>query len=213
MKKAFTTIKAAMLGRPRQIAGRRPVVLFLILVAAVFACALDGSAARLILKEALAEGGSGEDQAAALSRLQKIEKGLEEVRHWGGMVAAMNPSLTSGEAEEIGSAVLKYSSQYGLSPRLIVAVIMVESSGRVFAVSPKGAEGLMQVMPFWKNELGIEGTLFDIDTNIRAGAHILAQYTKRYGFEEGIARYYRGTLPVSGDAYIGKVQKAMQSIS
>ena len=129
------------------------------------------------------------------------------------MVAAVNPSLTSFEVNEIGRAVLRYSSQYELPPRLLVAIIMVESNGRVFAVSPKGAEGLMQVMPFWKSELGIEGTLFDIDNNIRAGAHILAEYIRERGFENGIARYYRGNLPVSGQAYIGKVQKAMQSIS
>ncbi|MBW7956941.1 MAG: transglycosylase SLT domain-containing protein [Deltaproteobacteria bacterium] len=158
-----------------------------------------------MIKETLSKKTSGED-IEAQSRLD------EEMRYWGGLVAAMNPSLTSSEADEIGRAVLKYSGEYGLSPRLIVAVIMVESSGRVSAVSPKGAKGLMQVMPFWKKELGIEGTLFDIDTNIGAGAHILAQYINRYGFEEGIARYYRGSLPVSGDAYIGKVQKAMESI-
>ena len=190
--------------------GRSVAVLLLIIIAAVFA--LPGSAARLaMIKETLMKSVSGED-IAELGR-REIEKSLEARRHWGSMVAAVNPSLTSFEVNEIGRAVLRYSSQYELPPQLLVAIIMVESNGRVFAVSPKGAEGLMQVMPFWKSELGIEGTLFDIDNNIRAGAHILAEYIRERGFENGIARYYRGNLPVSGQAYIGKVQKAMQSIS
>ncbi len=199
-------LKAAALGRPRHIPrGRRVAVLLFVLVAAVFAYALEGSAARLMIKEALTDDASVVE-TAALNR-----QNMEEI-YWASVIGAINPSLTSTEADDIGRAVLKYSGEYGLSPRLIVAVIKVESSGRVSAVSPKGAEGLMQVMPFWKKELGIEGTLFDIDTNIGAGSHILAHYINRYGFEEGIARYYRGTLPVSGDAYIGKVQKAMESI-
>lgn len=185
-------------------------VLLLIVTVAVFA--LPGSGDRLAkIKETVLKSGSGED-IVELGR-REIEKSLEARRYWGSLIAAINPSLTSFEVNEIGRAVLKYSSQYELPPRLIVAIIMVESNGRVFAVSPKGAEGLMQVMPFWKKELGIEGTLFDIDTNIRAGAHILAEYIRERGFEDGIARYYRGNLPVSGEAYIGKVQKAMQSIS
>jgi soluble lytic murein transglycosylase-like protein len=68
----------------------------------------------------------------------------------------------------------------------------------------------MQVMPFWKKELGIEGTLFDIDNNIKAGTHILAEYIKEHGYKEGIARYYRGTLSIDGQDYYGKVHKAMQ---
>lgn len=190
---------------------RRPgAVLLLILIAAVFA--LPGSVRSLTsIKNTVMGVVSGED-IVDLGR-REIEKSLEARRYWGGMVAAINPSLTSFEVNEIGRAIVRYSSQYELPPRLIVAIIMVESSGRVFAVSPKGAKGLMQVMPFWKNELGIEGTLFDIDNNIRAGTHILAENIRERGFEEGIALYYRGNLPVSGAGYLGKVQKAMLAIS
>lgn len=189
---------------------RQGAVLLLILIAALFA--LPGSGRSLAaIKNTVMSVVSGED-IAELGR-REIEKSLEARRFWGGMVAAINPSLTSFEVNEIGRAIVRYSSQYELPPRLIVAIIMVESSGRVFAVSPKGAQGLMQVMPFWKNELGIDGTLFDIDNNIRAGAHILAENIRERGFEDGIALYYRGNLPVSGAAYLGKVQKAMQAIS
>ncbi len=142
---------------------------------------------------------------------REVAKLMTERLFWGSQVASYNPSLTASQIHEIGGAVLKYSSEYDLSPNLIVAVIKVESSGRVSVVSPRGAQGLMQVMPFWKKEIGIEGTLFDIDNNIRAGSYILSHYIKRYGYEEGIARYYRGSLNVDGTAYYEKVQKAMSA--
>jgi len=129
---------------------------------------------------------------------------------WGSLVAAMNPALTAPEAREIGRAILRYSGLHGLTPDLIVAIIRVESGGNLFAVSPRGAQGLMQVMPFWKRELGIEGTLFDIDNNIRAGSHILAGNIGRWGYKEGIVRYYRGNMPVSGERYFVKVQAALK---
>ncbi|MBE7414874.1 MAG: lytic transglycosylase domain-containing protein [Deltaproteobacteria bacterium] len=129
--------------------------------------------------------------------------------YWQGLIAAMNPALTERDAGEIVGALLRYSSRYGLEPGLVAAIIKVESSGNPFAVSSKGAQGLMQVMPFWKKELGVHGTLFDIDNNIDAGCRILAENIRRWGFDEGIARYYRGNLPVSGENYIVKVKAAL----
>ncbi|CAG1064856.1 membrane-bound lytic murein transglycosylase E [uncultured bacterium] len=183
-------------------------VLALILVMAVFALPGSSLAKLWIMKGKIVDTISGED-IAELER-QEIAKIIEERLYWGRMVAAKNPSLTSFEINEIGKAVLRYSGEYGLSPELIVAIIKVESSGRVSAVSSRGAQGLMQVMPFWKKELGIEGTLFDIDTNIKAGTHILAGYIKKHGYDEGIARYYRGTLKVDAQGYHMKVLNAMQ---
>ncbi len=182
-----------------------------LLVLIVAALALAGGAGYAGLRQKIALAISGED-IVELGR-REIQKSLEERKYWGALVAEVNPALTSFEVNEIGRAILQYSRHYSLPPQLLVAIIRVESSGRVNAVSPKGAQGLMQVMPFWKGELGIEGTLFDIDNNIRAGSHILAENIRERGFEDGIALYYRGNLPVSGAGYVGKVQKAMASIS
>lgn len=190
--------------------GRQAAVLLLILIAAVIA--LPASAVKLgTLREMVVSAVSGED-IAELGR-REIARSLEERLYWGGLVASVNPRLTSFEINEIGRAILRYSGEYGLPPKLIVAVITIESSGRVSAVSPKGAQGLMQVMPFWKSELGIEGTLFDIDTNIRAGTRILAEYIRDHGYREGIAQYYRGNLPIDADGYYGKLKRTMQAIS
>ena len=181
---------------------RSGAVLALFLALVVFA--LPVSVGKLgKMKDMIVNAVSGEGAEMAAS--------LEERLYWGRVVAATNPSLTMLEINDIGRAVLKYSAEHELPPNVIVAIIKVESSGRVSAVSPKGAQGLMQVMPFWKEELGIDGTLFDIDNNIRAGTHIMANYIKKHGYKEGIAKYYRGNLPIDGQGYYGKLQKAMQT--
>lgn len=183
-------------------------VLVLALIMALFA--QPGFAARLGIMKGMTANAISEEDSSEIER-RETARNMTERLYWGGQVASYNPSLTGSQIHEIGSAVLKYSNEYGLPPNLIIAVIRVESSGRVSAVSPKGAQGLMQVMPFWKNELGIEGTLFDIDNNIRAGVCILSGYIKRYGYREGIARYYRGSLNVDGQPYYDKVQRAMRA--
>lgn len=68
----------------------------------------------------------------------------------------------------------------GVSPELVLAMINVESDFDPWAVSPVGAQGLMQIMPFWLKSDGRPGdNLFDPRTNLRLGCTILAYYLKR----------------------------------
>lgn len=89
-------------------------------------------------------------------------------------------------------AVHREASASSLPPELVLAVIQIESHFDRFAVSRVGAQGLMQVMPFWKNELGrLDDNLMDIETNLRYGCYILEFYLKK---EQGnlapaLARY------------------------
>ena len=79
-----------------------------------------------------------------------------------------------------------------LSPELVLAVIDVESRFDRYAVSPAGAVGLMQVMPFWPQKLGVENRLFgSIGFNIRLGCEILAYYLLIEGndYRRALARY------------------------
>lgn len=70
-----------------------------------------------------------------------------------------------------------------LPPELILAVMDVESNFDRFALSEAGARGLMQVMPFWVDEIGRpEDNLFQIRTNLRYGCTILRYY---YDMEHG----------------------------
>jgi soluble lytic murein transglycosylase-like protein len=82
------------------------------------------------------------------------------------------------------------ASRAGLPPEMVLAVIDVESAFNPFAVSSAGAQGLMQVMPFWREELG-RRRLVDIRDNLIMGCTILRYY---YDMEKGdwtraLARY------------------------
>ena len=90
------------------------------------------------------------------------------------------------------TAVYQESLNSGIAPDIILAVIAAESSFDRFAVSPAGAQGLMQVMPFWKNEIGRrEDNLTDITTNIRYGCKILQFYlqNEKGNLALALARY------------------------
>lgn len=84
------------------------------------------------------------------------------------------------------------ATRANIQPEIILAVIEIESYFDPYAVSRAGAQGLMQVMPFWKNELGRSGdNLIDPDTNLRYGCTILKYYLdKEQGkLAEALARY------------------------
>lgn len=67
-----------------------------------------------------------------------------------------------------------------LSPELVISVIHVESAFNPYAVSYVGAQGLMQVMPFWKKELGrTDDNLINMAVNLRYGCTILKHYLNR----------------------------------
>jgi len=83
-----------------------------------------------------------------------------------------------------------------LPPELVLSVIHVESLFNRWAISSVGAQGLMQVMPFWLKEIGREGdSLFDIKTNLRFGCTILRHYLdKEKGNLTRARARYNGSL-------------------
>lgn len=79
-----------------------------------------------------------------------------------------------------------------LPPELVIAVIDIESRFDHFAISRSGAQGLMQVMPFWLDEIGQKNdNLMDIDTNLRMGCTILKYYLdmEKGHIRRALARY------------------------
>lgn len=79
-----------------------------------------------------------------------------------------------------------------LSPELVMALIHVESAFKRFAISRVGAQGYMQVMPFWKKEIGRDGdNLMKTRTNLRYGCTILKHYLdkEKGDWIRALARY------------------------
>ncbi|MFO1466473.1 MAG: lytic transglycosylase domain-containing protein [Steroidobacteraceae bacterium] len=78
-----------------------------------------------------------------------------------------------------------------LPPDLVMALIEVESRFDPWAVSHAGAVGLMQVMPFWPRQLGVQNQLVRIAPNIRMGCEILRYYLRveRGDTVRALARY------------------------
>jgi soluble lytic murein transglycosylase-like protein len=69
------------------------------------------------------------------------------------------------------------ASRAGVDPQLMLGLIQVESGFRKYAVSPVGARGYTQVMPFWVKAIGSpDHNLFQLRTNLRYGALILRHY-------------------------------------
>ena len=97
-----------------------------------------------------------------------------------------------------------------LSPELVLAVIQVESAFDRFAISEAGARGLMQVMPFWLEEVGKpDENLFRVGTNLRMGCTILRYYLDKESgnLTRALARY-NGSL--GSHVYPYKVLEALR---
>ena len=78
------------------------------------------------------------------------------------------------------------SARHGLDPALIRSMITAESAGNARAVSPKGASGLMQLMPDTARILGV-GNVFDPETNVEAGTAYIRSLLDRYGHDLALA--------------------------
>ena len=84
------------------------------------------------------------------------------------------------------------ANKVGLAPELVLAVINVESNFNRWAISSAGAQGLMQIMPFWLKEIPHAGdNLFNTRMNLRFGCTILKHYLdkEKGDFQRALARY------------------------
>ncbi len=140
----------------------------------------------------------------------EVHASLEGKRVAAALEAA-NPSLSQAELERIRDAVVRYSAAYELESDLVTAVLLVESGARPWARSPKGARGLMQVMPYMMRPMGLAGNLSTIESNIEAGCVILAGNIRRLGEEDGISAYFWGSN-IRGPGYLQRVQAAREKV-
>jgi len=135
---------------------------------------------RQLLKEAISSDSGFEDRFDAQVWLLAMSRRLEQF--------VKDPKARI----ELLKLIHYEARRVGIEPELVLAVIEVESRFDEFAISVSGARGLMQVMPFWLNEIGIsDQNLFKIRTNLRMGCTILRYYMDMEPHDLGraLARY------------------------
>lgn len=98
----------------------------------------------------------------------------------GGKQSYVFCRTRSNPPPHIEALIQNMCRKYGVDPSLVKAVIGAESGYDRLAVSPKGAMGLMQLMPGTANSLGVYDP-FDPEQNIEGGVRYLSGLLERYG--------------------------------
>jgi hypothetical protein len=119
-------------------------------------------------------------------------------------------------APDLDQVVNSASAAYHLDPDLVNSVIHAESGFNSHALSPKGARGLMQLMPSTASALGVHDA-FDPEANVGGGSRYLRELMERYNFDlvKALAAYnagperverYRGVPPFHETrAYVARI--------
>ena len=125
-------------------------------------------------------------------------------------------SAVTPAQQKIFGLVRKLAPEYGISPRLVLAVIRAESNFESKAVSPKNAQGLMQLIPETSARFNVKKP-FDPEQNIRGGMAylrwLLAYFegnvslvAAAYNAGEGAVNRYRGIPPYAEtQLYVGRI--------
>ena len=185
--------------------------------------ALDQARLHLLgraLDAMLSEGSSEDSGVFQLSPILSLASvsGLESP--YENPAVSNKPQATSQNFEPV---VEEAATKHGVDPKLVKAVIAAESGGNSRAVSPAGAQGLMQLMPSTAAELGVKDP-FDPVQNIMAGTRYLRQLVDRYhgNTRLALAAYNWGmgnlekrpeSLPRETRAYIARVEKTYNSLA
>jgi hypothetical protein len=128
----------------------------------------------------------------------------------------LSPQPTVPNSQTLPDVINTASSRYHLDPDLVNSVIHAESGFNPRAVSPKGAQGLMQLMPQTASRLGVADA-FDPAANVEGGTRYLRELLQRYDFDlvKALAAYnagpqrvdqYRGVPPYyETQAYVARI--------
>jgi len=132
-----------------------------------------------------------------------VDVPTEEISHFEQAPAepatnALSGKVTSAAVSQsagtdLNTVISEASGKYRLDPDLVNSVIKAESGFNVRAVSPKGAQGLMQLMPSTASQLGVQNA-FDPHANVDGGSRYLRELLERYNFDliKALAAYNAG---------------------
>ncbi len=127
----------------------------------------------------------------------------EQIEHFEDAPAEIKPAAAvenragahpnSIPVVDLNQVVSAASGRYRLDPDLVNSVIRAESGFNVRAVSRKGAQGLMQLMPGTASQLGVPNA-FDPEANVDGGTRYLRELLERYNFDlvKALAAYNAG---------------------
>jgi soluble lytic murein transglycosylase-like protein len=136
----------------------------------------------------------------------RVEDGLVVLALKGGGEMSVPPATVQGfvpdevldevavpPGGDLRQAAAVAARRHGLDPELVMAVVSVESGFRPEALSPKGAQGLMQLMPRTAESLGVVDA-FDPEQNLDGGVRHLGQLLAQYNgdVERALAAYNAG---------------------
>ncbi len=168
----------------------------------------------------------GSPAPEALNRYRSMGQASGEI---ADMVRLRGQAQSQGSAvadtlQRFETEITQSARQNGLDPALILAVVMEESGGDPMATSPKGAQGLMQLMPATAKELGVSDASSPTQ-NLAGGSLYLAKMLKRYdgNLELALAAYNAGPGNVDRaggqvpnfketQSYVQKVQERFKSL-
>ena len=161
------------------------------------------------------------DAAGNLVLSDKAKDPSAQTYHIAPGAAFRTTTPLTGKAARYQPLIEEHASRNEVSPDLVTAVIQAESAFNPWALSPKGAMGLMQLMPATAAELGVEDA-YDPEENIRAGVAYLKRLLDSYdgNVELALAAYnagpgavkkYGGSVPPYREtrSYVAKIQRSV----
>jgi soluble lytic murein transglycosylase-like protein len=163
----------------RRMMGRR--LLAIIAVAGLTTTAQAGNQKEEALADSvrLALSRAITDSAPPKVRIDDIDQRIKYLHWLGEMSSRLSRRLPDRQVRIEFLETLWYEARRsGLAPDLVLGLVQVESAFRKYAMSPVGARGYMQVMPFWTRVIGDgdPNKLFHMQTNLRYGCSILRLY-------------------------------------
>jgi soluble lytic murein transglycosylase-like protein len=141
---------------------------------------------------------------------------IDHFEHAPNPPAAASSAAAPKPEQNLDQVINAISDRHHIDPDFINSVIHAESGFNQHAVSPKGAQGLMQLMPGTATQLGVTNA-FDAGDNVEGGTRYLRELLERYNFDaiKALAAYnagpgrveqYRGVPPYAETrAYVARI--------
>lgn len=163
-----------------------------------------------------AAGPGGRGIQAALGRIEAIRGRLRDLAPTFRLPDPDPAAPTSVSAPPAGTpyraVIEEAAARHGVDRRLVDSVVRAESGYRSDAVSPAGAQGLMQIMPQTASMLGLEDP-FDPEANVDAGTRYLRSLLDRFGdVPKALAAYNAGPSSVERHGGVPPIEETRRYV-